>query len=81
MKGNSYDIDMRIIRTDGVLLVANATGKVEFDDEGKPVRFFGMIQDITERKNAEEKLMNLKAFDERINSFVALNPKEQYFAF
>jgi PAS domain S-box-containing protein len=66
LKGNPYDIDMRIIRMDGALRVANATGKAEFDDEGKPVRFFGMIQDITERKNVEEKLKNLKAFDERI---------------
>ena len=47
---------MRIIRTDGALRVANATGEVEYNAEGKPVRMFGMFQDITERKKAEEEL-------------------------
>jgi PAS domain S-box-containing protein len=56
LKGKPYDIDMRIIRTDGVERVANATGEVEYDPQGKPMRMYGMIQDITERKKAEEAL-------------------------
>ena len=56
LKGKAYNIDMRIIRTDGALRVANATGEVEFDVQGKPVRMFGMIQDITEREGVEDEL-------------------------
>ncbi len=56
LKGKPYDIDMRIIRTDGVTIWANATGEVERDAEGKPTRFFGMFQDITERKKTDAAL-------------------------
>jgi PAS domain S-box-containing protein len=56
LKGEPYDIDMRIIRTDGATVWANATGEVEYDKEGTPVRFFGMFQDITERKKTEAAL-------------------------
>ena len=64
LKGKPYNIDMRINRTDGALRVTNATGEVEFDAEGKPVRMFGMFQDISERKKAEEELkMAANIFD------------------
>jgi PAS domain S-box-containing protein len=32
------------------------TQQAEFDDSGKPDRFFGIIQDVTERKQAEQAL-------------------------
>ena len=54
-KAKPYNIDMRIIRTDGKTVWANATGEVEYDTEGKATRFFGMFQDITDRKKSEEK--------------------------
>lgn len=54
LKGKPYDIDTRIIRTDGNMVWANATGEVEYDNMGKPVKFFGMFQNITERKKAKE---------------------------
>lgn len=56
LKGKPYDIDMRIIRVDGLTVWANATGEVEYDAERKPVRFFGMFQDITERKKTDAAL-------------------------
>ena len=56
LKGQPYNIDMRVIRTDGALVWANATGEVEYDTEGKPVRFVGMFQDISERKKMDKAL-------------------------
>lgn len=53
-KGKAYNIDMRIIRPDGVERVVNAMGAVEYDMKGKPTQMFGTVQDITERKKAEE---------------------------
>ena len=31
-------------------------GKIEYDDEGKPIKYYGTHMDITEQKNAEERL-------------------------
>ena len=56
LKGQPYNIDLRVIRTDGALVWANATGEVEYDTEGKPVRFVGMFQDISERKKMDKAL-------------------------
>ncbi|MFQ5975366.1 MAG: PAS domain-containing protein, partial [Candidatus Hydrothermarchaeales archaeon] len=51
-----YDIEFRIIIPGGEERVVHAIGKVNFDKADKPLRFFGTIQDITERKKAEEML-------------------------
>ncbi|HEX9262708.1 MAG TPA: PAS domain S-box protein [Candidatus Bathyarchaeia archaeon] len=68
LKGKPYNIDMRIIRTDGVTVWANSTGEVEYDKEGKPARFFGMFQDITERRKMQEKL---REYSENLEQIVA----------
>jgi PAS domain S-box-containing protein len=51
-----YDIDMHIIRPDGQERIVNAKGEVHFDEENKPIRMNGTVQDITERKQYEESL-------------------------
>ena len=53
----SFRMDYRIIRlSDGELRWMAGYGNFEYDDSGKPVRLVGCIQDITERKVAEEDL-------------------------
>ena len=52
----SYDIDMRIIRSDGIERIVRAKGEVFFDDSGKPIKMFGTVQDITEWKQSEARL-------------------------
>ncbi|MFO7526417.1 MAG: PAS domain S-box protein [Ignavibacteriaceae bacterium] len=51
-----YDIEMRLIRPDGLKRVVHAVAEVSFDETGNPVRMFGTMQDITERKKAETKI-------------------------
>jgi PAS domain S-box-containing protein len=51
-----YDIEHRIVRADNTLLIVHGHGGVTFDKAGAPIRMFGTIQDITERKTIEEKL-------------------------
>jgi PAS domain S-box-containing protein len=52
--------EWRIIRRDsGEVRWIDARGKVFFDEDGNPVRFIGVNQDITERKAAEESIAAL----------------------
>lgn len=50
------NIDFRIIKPDGLERYVNAQAEVAFDEAGKPIRMTGILQDITERKRAEEAL-------------------------
>ncbi|MEI6949011.1 PAS domain S-box protein [Paraflavisolibacter sp. H34] len=55
--GGRYEAEYRIISlTDGRLRWIRSKGKVVFDEAGKPLRFTGVSQDITDQKIAEEKL-------------------------
>ena len=51
-----YNIDCHIIKKDGSEIMANARGEVVLDENGKPVQMVGTFQDITARKEVEEKL-------------------------
>ena len=51
------DIDYRIHRKDGELRHIKGYGKVLCDNEGKPLRIKGTVQDITELKTMEKKLV------------------------
>ena len=52
-----YGLDYRIVRPDGSVRIIHDEGEVTFDASGKqPIRLMGTMQDITERKQAEEKL-------------------------
>jgi PAS domain S-box-containing protein len=48
--------DFRIVRSDGSLRWVYEQAKVYYDKSGKPVRVIGTIQDVTERKQAEQEL-------------------------
>jgi PAS domain S-box-containing protein len=55
-----YQIDHRIVRPDGVERIVHEQATAIFDETGKPVRVTGTVQDITERKHAEEELRHWK---------------------
>ena len=52
-----YDIEHRIIWPNGTIRWVSETGKIRHDENGKSVQMLGIVQDITERKQAEEKLL------------------------
>ncbi|WP_440944779.1 MEDS domain-containing protein [Methanosarcina sp. T3] len=60
LNGGSYDSDYRIISDDGEERVVHAQGEVVFDEENNPVLMKGTVQDITERKKAEEALEKME---------------------
>ena len=51
----------RIVRPDGEIRVLFSKGEVITNEQGTPVRMVGSCQDVTERKQAEEELLNSKA--------------------
>ena len=52
----TYSIDHRIMLSDGTIRTVHQDCKTFFNDQGKPQKLRGTVQDITERKQAEEKL-------------------------
>ncbi len=51
-----YSIDYRIVPRPGEVRYVHAEGGVTRDQKGFPLTFFGTVQDITDRKQAEEAL-------------------------
>ncbi len=54
--GTPYELELRAIRKDGEIRVCVARGIAEMVLGARAVRLFGSLQDITERKRAEETL-------------------------
>jgi signal transduction histidine kinase len=55
--GEPFNAEYRVRRPDGSYLWVLASGCCEFDEQGEPLRFPGVLIDINERKNAEESLL------------------------
>jgi PAS domain-containing protein len=49
-----YEVEHRIIRSDGSIRIVHGLGAIVRDETGKAVRVVGTTQDITDRKRAEE---------------------------
>ncbi len=54
--GPRYDVEYRVVRPDGMVRVVHSQGDVTRDESGRPVRQFGVMQDITELRRAEVEL-------------------------
>ena len=65
------DLNFRIFHKNGELCYLQCTGAVEFDETGKPVRFIGTAQDVSERRAAEMQI------DQQIKRLMALSEIDQ----
>jgi PAS domain S-box-containing protein len=61
LKKGSYETEYRLVKPDGSFRWVVARGHVEYDGNGRPARFPGVLIDITERKQAEENLRENEA--------------------
>lgn len=58
-----FDKEYKIARkNDGAERWVHGLGELEFNDQNQPIKMRGVIQDITERKQAEEKLLHAHQF-------------------
>jgi PAS domain S-box-containing protein len=57
-----YDVEYRVVRPDGMVRVVHSQGDVTRDESGCPVRQFGVMQDITELRHAEDELRASEAY-------------------
>ncbi len=55
--GRRYDLEYRVVRPTGEVRFVRSVGDVVRDESGRARRVFGTVQDITERKRAEQRLM------------------------
>ncbi len=58
--GKSYALDHRIERPDGKIRYVSAQGRFTYDEDGRPVRSYGTVHDITDRKLMENQLRESK---------------------
>ena len=54
-----YDLEHRIIRSDGEIRYIHTRGRVLLDEEGKSTKMYGVTEDITERRHTEEQIKRL----------------------
>ncbi len=70
-----YDMEYRLLLKDGTVKFVNEKFQALYDDDGRPVRSMGTVQDITERKQAEkehQKLQNQLSQAQKLESIGAL---------
>ena len=68
--GEPYEIELDQIRTDGSLIKTFSRGESDYNSDGKMVSLHGTVQDITESKRAEERVMEsekryIKLYEQR----------------
>jgi len=67
-KGTPFDLQLRLCDARGQYRWFRIQGAAERDDDGRPVRISGSIQDIAEQRRAEEALREVQArFERAIN--------------
>ena len=61
-KVSTSGFDFRIVLANGEERTLHIKSDFIFNDENIPIRVKGIVQDITERKKAEEKIQNLSEY-------------------
>ncbi len=59
-QGECRNFELHLKKKDGTPILASVNATVQYDEQGKMKWFDGIVEDITERKKAEENLQKLK---------------------
>jgi PAS domain S-box-containing protein len=60
-----YDVEYRVIQSDGNVHWLSTRGKTYLDLEGTPVNMMGVVRRITDRKNADKELTKIYALERK----------------
>jgi PAS domain S-box-containing protein len=60
--GPRYEVEYRVVLPGGEARFIHSQGDVTRDESGRPRRMFGTVQDVTERKRAEDALRRSEAY-------------------
>ena len=71
--GESYELETDQIRTDSAMIKTLVRGEVDYDEDGRIVSLHGTVQDITERKQADERLLFIGKAIEAINVAIGIS--------
>ena len=58
-----YNIEHRIVLSDGTERIVHEQAEVTFDENGKPLKMIGTVQDITDLKKREDELIKAQKLD------------------
>jgi PAS domain S-box-containing protein len=59
----ALDFECRLVRPNNQVRTVHVEAEMEFDDGGRAVAMHGVVQDITERRQAEDQIRQLANFD------------------
>ncbi|TDJ64869.1 MAG: PAS domain S-box protein, partial [Proteobacteria bacterium] len=65
-QGKPIDLEYRVIRVTGEIRNVHARGEVFHDNEGDPIRVFGTLVDITDKKRIDEELAQHRYYLEEL---------------
>ena len=60
---HKYDIEFRLVRPDGAVRWLHSVAEVRRDAGGRAVKMLGLVQDVTERRRAEDDVRRLAYYD------------------
>ena len=70
-----YSVEHRLLMKDGSIKYVHELGRTFYDENGKPLRSIGTVQDITQRKQTESALSHA---ENRYRNLVENNPSSLY---
>ncbi len=70
-EGSDFDLEYRIVQPDGEVRHVQEIGKAVLDDSGRAIEQIGTVQDITDRKLAEQR--EAEAHDQLIDAIESIS--------
>ncbi|HEV2732618.1 MAG TPA: MASE1 domain-containing protein, partial [Terriglobales bacterium] len=70
------DITYRVVRADGAVIWLEKHGRAFFDPQGRMLRLIGMVADVTERKQSEERLREYEKAVEGAEDMIGVIDRE-----
>jgi PAS domain S-box-containing protein len=72
-RGGPFSHDLKLRRADGRVVWLSVAGTIDHDGAGKPVKAYGIAQDITERKQREEQItLLMREVNHRANNLLGV---------